>query len=556
MSGIENETIKKSAENAVEDLTKDFDDLANEIMGGNSSVSDKATEIQNLRDNITLGKDKLKFLQDDVINNKLNELDNKANHLENNKLIDLVHAKDWVEISKCINLDTDDPDAVTSFVKENLLEFCPNLATISVNKDDLDFSTPVENKPIQVTVEHQWTTKIIDCKYTVIWPKIKSGIKIWKSNETVNVRKILENFDKLNLEDVACNPGLDLSNTWTYTGHIELTYENGSSESKEFTYEVVQYTKKEGVTVLNGDSLQAKDFVENLEKDATVTFSWGVEPDFTKSWDVEITITYSNGTSENIPSHFDVVEIAAKPDCRVVKNCPVKAIDLFDNIPEWATVTFDDDSETFTPTTEWSIDKTVIIKYKDSFDAEKTATKSCTIESIDHIPAKAKNWVFVEKWGTLEAKDLLEDLPEGATAEFSDPTNPDFSEPWTKMVKVKVNYNDGDFEFVPCNYEVLDTWKVWAWLRKTKEQSKTWFQKVKDWFKTQREWVKDKEEWKNHTWKNTLRVAWWLWILSWIFLLWRRIFRWRDWEELIPWYENMSRREKRKARRKWRRENR
>lgn len=77
-----------------------------------------------------------------------------------------------------------------------------------------------------------------------------------------------------------------------------------------------------------------------------------------------------------------------------------------------------------------------------------------------------------------------------------------------------------------------------------------------NWFKRQRGKLKSKEEWKQHTLRNLARAACGVWAIWWLIWLWKKIFSRADWESRIPWYKDMSRKEKRQARRKWRRENR
>lgn len=92
----------------------------------------------------------------------------------------------------------------------------------------------------------------------------------------------------------------------------------------------------------------------------------------------------------------------------------------------------------------------------------------------------------------------------------------------------------------------------------TPDDNKWWTTKkwVKEWFKGQRDWLTSKEEWKKHPWKNVLRMVWWVWALWWIVWLWKKIFWRKKWEERIDWYEDMNRKERRKARKKWRKEKR
>ena len=81
----------------------------------------------------------------------------------------------------------------------------------------------------------------------------------------------------------------------------------------------------------------------------------------------------------------------------------------------------------------------------------------------------------------------------------------------------------------------------------------------KSWLGRQRSWLTSKEEWKNHTGKNILRLAWWVWIAAWIRKLWKRIFGGKDKKE--SWAEawksrKLLRKERREQRRKERRERR
>lgn len=79
----------------------------------------------------------------------------------------------------------------------------------------------------------------------------------------------------------------------------------------------------------------------------------------------------------------------------------------------------------------------------------------------------------------------------------------------------------------------------------------------KSWLWRQWSWLWSKEEWKEHPGKNALRALSWVWIAAWVLKLWRRIFGEKyDYEKEIPWYKDMSRREKRAARKRLRKEKR
>ena len=75
-------------------------------------------------------------------------------------------------------------------------------------------------------------------------------------------------------------------------------------------------------------------------------------------------------------------------------------------------------------------------------------------------------------------------------------------------------------------------------------------------FWRQREWLTSKQEWKDHTWKNVLRTLWWVWIIWWTAWLVKKLFTPKDYESEIPWYSQMSRKEKRLARKELRRQKR
>ena len=91
-------------------------------------------------------------------------------------------------------------------------------------------------------------------------------------------------------------------------------------------------------------------------------------------------------------------------------------------------------------------------------------------------------------------------------------------------------------------------------LRENVEQGeKKWFTW---WCKEQRSELTTKEWWKEHPVKNTLRAVWWVWLIWWTIWLWTKIFGRKDYEDEIPWYNEMSKREKRRARRALRREKR
>lgn len=58
----------------------------------------------------------------------------------------------------------------------------------------------------------------------------------------------------------------------------------------------------------------------------------------------------------------------------------------------------------------------------------------------------------------------------------------------------------------------------------------------------------------NTNWWKLLRVLWWAGLIGWSSRLFRKI-RDRKYKDKITWYDNMSRKEKRKSRRKWRKDN-
>lgn len=72
--------------------------------------------------------------------------------------------------------------------------------------------------------------------------------------------------------------------------------------------------------------------------------------------------------------------------------------------------------------------------------------------------------------------------------------------------------------------------------------------KDKKWIWKQWDALTSKEEWKQHTWKNIVRALWWVWIVWWAVWLWKKIFGRKAYEDEIEWYDNMTRKEKRKAR--------
>ena len=63
----------------------------------------------------------------------------------------------------------------------------------------------------------------------------------------------------------------------------------------------------------------------------------------------------------------------------------------------------------------------------------------------------------------------------------------------------------------------------------------------------QRDLLTSKEEWKENTWKNILRVVWWVWISAWTVALFKKIFGKKD-KEWAEWNKKESRQERRKRR--------
>jgi len=68
----------------------------------------------------------------------------------------------------------------------------------------------------------------------------------------------------------------------------------------------------------------------------------------------------------------------------------------------------------------------------------------------------------------------------------------------------------------------------------TPEQSE-WKEKWRLW--RQRDAITSKEEWKEHTWKNILRVAWWIWLVAWTVALFKNLFGKKD-KEKTTWWES------------------
>lgn len=103
-----------------------------------------------------------------------------------------------------------------------------------------------------------------------------------------------------------------------------------------------------------------------------------------------------------------------------------------------------------------------------------------------------------------------------------------------------------------------EEWWEWEqqveWDQQNWESEENW--REKKWLWRQREWLTSKQEWKDHTWKNILRALWWVWILWWTAWLAKKLFTPKDYESEIPWYSEMSRKEKRLARKELRRQKR
>jgi len=90
------------------------------------------------------------------------------------------------------------------------------------------------------------------------------------------------------------------------------------------------------------------------------------------------------------------------------------------------------------------------------------------------------------------------------------------------------------------------------------EQQKEWWEtegnERKNRFWRQREWLTSKQEWKDHTRKNILRTLWWVWLVWGVVWCIKNLFIPRDYESEIPWYSEMSKEEKRQARKELKRQ--
>lgn len=98
-------------------------------------------------------------------------------------------------------------------------------------------------------------------------------------------------------------------------------------------------------------------------------------------------------------------------------------------------------------------------------------------------------------------------------------------------------------------------------LSRLQESTKdNWWWNTKTWFGDQWKWLTSKDEWKNETWKNILRAVGWIWLVWWAIWLWKKIFGKKknkiNYAEEIEWYEDMTKKEKRAARKKLRKEKR
>jgi len=114
-------------------------------------------------------------------------------------------------------------------------------------------------------------------------------------------------------------------------------------------------------------------------------------------------------------------------------------------------------------------------------------------------------------------------------------------------------------EIMSLYASILNSQESEEWEDELQEEKKGFFKKTKEWVWEQWDDVWDKEKWEEEWWKNLLRTVWfaatWIWagalIIKWI----RKIFG-RNYEEEIPWYKDMSRKEKREARKEYRKQKR
>lgn len=537
----EKQSMNRSAEQSIENIQSEFDRLYQAIIKWTIEENAKQQRILNLNNSIYQTRMETFSLQNESIMNRLDQLSSDVENLGNRNYIELVRPKEWVKIGKWDSLDT-----------RNLLDYLPEWATVDlIEPETLDVSEVWEHS-IKIKIEYEGSSKEIDCIYTVFWATVKSNIKrpIWDQLQVEHLLDLPESAtaEIKKLED------LNISEIWEKTVEIEITYADWSKETLNCNFEVVKPSSKEWILVKVWRSLEAKDLLDNLPSDASAEFV--NQPDFTELWvkGVEVKITYADASTETVECSFEVVEPKAKENVKILSWDNLEASDLVDNLPYDAEASFVDVNQLDT-ITEWKRDIEVQIRYAD----DSTENITCQYEVIPHLPATPKEWVSVVRWWTLNAEDLLDNLPEWSRARFVE--TPNFDTLWEKNITVKVLYNPVEaVEEIQCKYEVVEDdtntntddnkWN------KRKEKIQDWFKKQQSWVKTQWDWLKSKEEWKNNPWKNILRALWWVGIVGWLVRLWKKIFGKKDRESRIPWYENMTRREKRQARRKWRREQR
>lgn len=115
-------------------------------------------------------------------------------------------------------------------------------------------------------------------------------------------------------------------------------------------------------------------------------------------------------------------------------------------------------------------------------------------------------------------------------------------------------------EIMALYASILNSQESEEWENESKEEEKKgFFKKTKEWVWEQWDDVWDKEKWKEEWWKNLLRTAWFTLTIAWTGVLiykWIRKIFWVDYEKEIPWYKDMSRKEKREARKEYRKQKR
>ncbi|KXA10408.1 Rib/alpha-like domain-containing protein, partial [Finegoldia magna] len=292
-------------------------------------------------------------------------------------------------------------------------------------------------------------------------PTVEAADEIVEFGKTYDLTDNIKNLPNgAKVEDITEKDAINTNKSGNYIGKIKVTFENGAT--RVVTVKVIvnkslaetnEPTGKE-IKILEGESIEAKDLVENSEAmPADTTFEFKEKPD-TKTagkFDATIIVKYSDGSINEVKSTIIVQKQAAEitPIPTVEATDEIvefgKTYDLTDNItnlPNGAKV--EDITEKDAINTNKS--GNYIGKVKVTF--ENGATRIVNVKVIVNKSLAETNELIgkeikILEGETIEAKDLVANsdaMPENTTFEFKE--KPDTKTSGNIDTTIIVKYSD------------------------------------------------------------------------------------------------------------------